>query len=748
MNNTRPHPPTSPNYGAFINELPLRSPLNTNSLNSTQTIWFTDIYPIKNTTIECKSHRNSESFEKNGKETQNEQNKHERFNLKASRTIDLRFKNLISLAFLKASNSFNMLRVLRLGKNNFQNIPTCIFTLQNLEVLELNGNRIDSSPNSLKSHMFSKLENLYSLDLSNNLLTFIPQDFGYLNSKFSRLNLTNNKIRHIPIELLGILHLKFSPYTMFENSENGHENSTTNDITIPRESIPNNINRYQELPYKTFCDDNEKPETRKRYSKLQLNDFREIKRNLSKRQLNHSIHKSRLVKIKSLFCESLQRYLPKSIQSRNGCDSFFNNDFEFDSQEFQEFVRYIFYSKNLNDIVSIYPFCFKYKYKENDGDDIDKDNFRSRNFPTLFDICAQLVINGILYSNQNDGHMHVSYGNRNSQSEVSLLEKNLVMKKKSLIKSKSSENLISFKNLSIEKTSNIFLNKHTEFYKDQQTKHKYKYQTEGVLPIPSGLIIPKPKNVKSELMGTVWKYCYFYTKNIEPEWYVEFLGGNPRYYTDQSYYDSIEALTQLNIHEQSKDTSVINIDNYPLSKNQISETQNLDLESNNESSIQSETLMKDSELCSGNSSPLSNSSREQYSVYCTNSDSREIKLKTDRFSGIITNHVHIEKIVVRSGRLAGVYGKGLWKTFKHQLAATYWPKQVVEEINPKKQQITTYCTICCNLCFYATYHLLLVFDNETNIKISFCSQLCQDVFFSEILCLSTLDISQENTFTD
>ncbi|PVU98384.1 hypothetical protein BB559_001604 [Furculomyces boomerangus] len=664
MNNTRLHPPTSPNYGAFINELPLRSPLNTNSLNSTQTIWFTDIYPIKNTTIECKSHRNSESFEKNGKETQNEQNKHERFNLKASRTIDLRFKNLISLAFLKASNSFNMLRVLRLGKNNFQNIPTCIFTLQNLEVLELNGNRIDSSPNSLKSHMFSKLENLYSLDLSNNLLTFIPQDFGYLNSKFSRLNLTNNKIRHIPIELLGILHLKFSPYTMFENSENGHENSTTNDITIPRESIPNNINRYQELPYKTFRDDNEKPETRK-------------------------------------------------------------------SQEFQEFVRYIFYSKNLNDIVSIYPFCFKYKYKENDGDDIDKDNFRSRNFPTLFDICAQLVINGILYSNQNDGHMHISYGNRNSQSEVSLLEKNLVMKKKSLIESKSSENLISFKNLSIEKTSNIFLNKHTEFYKDQQTKHKYKYQTEGVLPIPSGLIIPKPKNVKSELMGTVWKYCYFYTKNIEPEWYVEFLGGNPRYYTDQSYYDSIEALTQLNIHEQSKDTSVINIDNYPLSKNQISETQNLDLESNNESSIQSETLMKDSELCSGNSSPLSNSSREQYSVYCTNSDSREIKLKTDRFSGIITNHVHIEKIVVRSGRLAGVYGKGLWKTFKHQLAATYWPKQVVEEINPKKQQITTY-----------------FFDNETNIKISFCSQLCQDVFFSEILCLSTLDISQENTFTD
>ena len=76
--------------------------------------------------------------------------------------------------------------------NNISTIPSAIIKLDQLQELELSGNRLERLPKE-----FRELENLQTLDLSGNRLGSLPREIIYL-SNLQTLDLSHNKLEQLP----------------------------------------------------------------------------------------------------------------------------------------------------------------------------------------------------------------------------------------------------------------------------------------------------------------------------------------------------------------------------------------------------------------------------------------------------------------------------------------------------------------------------------------------------------------------
>ncbi|OLY78806.1 Leucine-rich repeat and calponin homology domain-containing protein 2 [Smittium mucronatum] len=126
----------------------------------------------------------------------------------SSMTLNLKASAITKFAVVSSQNHFEFLTYLILADNNLSEISNSLFRLSNLEILELQNNFITSKPESLKPKHFNKLKNLRKVNLSNNLLTSIPSDFGLL-PNLEKLTISDNRIFFLPIELLSSSLLTF-----------------------------------------------------------------------------------------------------------------------------------------------------------------------------------------------------------------------------------------------------------------------------------------------------------------------------------------------------------------------------------------------------------------------------------------------------------------------------------------------------------------------------------------------------------
>lgn len=123
--------------------------------------------------------------------------------------IDLS-KNTIEIVDYNAFQSLIRVESLDLSKNNIRNFVVNSDELVYIKYLNLSSNHISN----LYFESFSKMDNLQNLDLSNNMLNFIPAMTFYRNSHLKVVNMTNNaikKLKSIQIEMFhpqgGILDL-------------------------------------------------------------------------------------------------------------------------------------------------------------------------------------------------------------------------------------------------------------------------------------------------------------------------------------------------------------------------------------------------------------------------------------------------------------------------------------------------------------------------------------------------------------
>ena len=91
---------------------------------------------------------------------------------------------------------------LSLKGKKLKEIPKEVFTLHNLQVLNLSRNNIKEIPADI-----SKLKSLQELDLSNNGLTNLPPQIGEL-MNLTKLKLNRNEITSIPPEIGNLINLE------------------------------------------------------------------------------------------------------------------------------------------------------------------------------------------------------------------------------------------------------------------------------------------------------------------------------------------------------------------------------------------------------------------------------------------------------------------------------------------------------------------------------------------------------------
>ncbi|XP_063066928.1 leucine rich repeat containing 8 VRAC subunit Aa [Engraulis encrasicolus] len=120
---------------------------------------------------------------------------HSIFSLHNLQEIDLKDNNLKTIEEIISFQHLHRLACLKLWYNQIAYIPIQIGTLTNLERLHLNRNKIDKIPSQL---FFCR--KLRHLDLSHNNLTSIHPDIGFLQNLQS-LALTANRIEVLPAEL-------------------------------------------------------------------------------------------------------------------------------------------------------------------------------------------------------------------------------------------------------------------------------------------------------------------------------------------------------------------------------------------------------------------------------------------------------------------------------------------------------------------------------------------------------------------
>ena len=116
--------------------------------------------------------------------------------------IDLSYNNLSEKNFYNFRN-LPYVKILNLAWNRFNIIPVCIFYLKNLIVLNMSNNRITYIDNNF----FWNLSNLRSLNLSGNKIKYIPTTIKYM-ANLEELNMSKNDIMSIPNELIYLKYLK------------------------------------------------------------------------------------------------------------------------------------------------------------------------------------------------------------------------------------------------------------------------------------------------------------------------------------------------------------------------------------------------------------------------------------------------------------------------------------------------------------------------------------------------------------
>ncbi|OQV21317.1 Relaxin receptor 1 [Hypsibius exemplaris] len=136
------------------------------------------------------------------------------------RHLDFR-KNSISGLNNRAFNGLSNLRRLWLGQNGIQSWEPHSFNNSKLRWLDLKANRI-----TLEAGMFSKLNSLYYLDISSNLIEHIAENTFEATPQLEELSLANNSLVELPENVFAPLH-----YLQFLNlSNNPHIKSLPMDI--------------------------------------------------------------------------------------------------------------------------------------------------------------------------------------------------------------------------------------------------------------------------------------------------------------------------------------------------------------------------------------------------------------------------------------------------------------------------------------------------------------------------------------
>ncbi len=92
---------------------------------------------------------------------------------------------------------------LDLSGKGLTSIPAYVFSMSNLEYLDLSNNKLTGAPQS----QIGQLKNLKSLNLSENQLTGLPAELGQL-KKLETLNVSHNRLTGLPNELGNLTQLK------------------------------------------------------------------------------------------------------------------------------------------------------------------------------------------------------------------------------------------------------------------------------------------------------------------------------------------------------------------------------------------------------------------------------------------------------------------------------------------------------------------------------------------------------------
>lgn len=118
---------------------------------------------------------------------------------------------------------------LDLSNQNLEQIPAYVFSLDNLEELNISNNKLTGAiPAEIRN-----IQKLKILNASNNQMTGVPAEIGQL-SNLEELNLSNNQLTGLPYELGNLKNLK-----TFNISGN---NYSTLDLNIIKENLPENVN--------------------------------------------------------------------------------------------------------------------------------------------------------------------------------------------------------------------------------------------------------------------------------------------------------------------------------------------------------------------------------------------------------------------------------------------------------------------------------------------------------------------------
>nr|CAI5838672.1 unnamed protein product [Callosobruchus analis] len=149
-----------------------------------------------------------------------------------------------------------LLKILNISNNHFNNLPDNIHLLRNLQELYLSNNQLRKLCDSI-----CNLENLQILDISCNLLKALPDDFGQL-KQLRKLDITENKkLKHLPKSFYRLHKLKdlkldsncfnYPPKEVVVNGMEAIRRFICDDIGVNYEFIASDHEEDQKLENKT-----------------------------------------------------------------------------------------------------------------------------------------------------------------------------------------------------------------------------------------------------------------------------------------------------------------------------------------------------------------------------------------------------------------------------------------------------------------------------------------------------------------